>query len=339
MSDIAPQAHRRDLAWLVVAPVVALAWLVANHGLPSALPEGASARHPGAWLSELVAWALQSLTGFAPLATLLSVFSAAVLGVLAAYLLRRLLYNGWPLIDSVVFLAALAANAIVLRMVVSDDAAIPAMVAFAAVIPALRRLEAVGDAQAEMSFGLVLPLLFLAGPATALLTLPLALLGALLDPLARKDHRAFIAMFLVALMPTLLVIVGIAAFAGWDEVLSVTAVYRSFATPEPLTWQLAAQSFLVFAVVVAPFIVILIAYWVSGDDRRRQPLSAALVWVLPAYLLLGAVLFSWPIAPGVPAFAFLGAFAAWLAVARLHAPLRRAAIAIAVLTTIASWAL
>ena len=340
MSDVAAASKRSDLSWLIVAPVVALAWFAASRTIPPAsVADGSTAAHSGAWLTELAVWALQLLTAFAPMETLLSVFSAAVLGVLSAYLLRRLLYNGWPLTEAAVFLGALAANALVLRGVASDQAAIPIMVALAAVVPGLRRLEAVGDAQAEMSFGLVLPLLFLAGPATAILALPLALLGALLDPLARRDHRAFIAMFLVALMPTLLVVVGIAAFAGWQEILAVGRVYASFLTPEPSSWDVAARFLRAFAVAAGPLVPVFVIYCVSGDDRRRQPLSAAMVWALPACLVLGAILFSWPIAPAVPAFAFLGAFAAWLAVARLHPALRQTAIAITVVATIASWAL
>jgi hypothetical protein len=68
-------------------------------------------------------------------------------------------------------------------------------------------------------------------------------------------------------------------------------------------------------------------------------LSAALVWLLPAYLLLGAIFFSWPIAPAVPGIAFLGAFVAWLSVARLHRLLRCAAVAIAIATALLSWAI
>jgi hypothetical protein len=341
MSEAALTARRKDANWLIVAPVVAVAWLLASHGLRGALTtvDPALSGRTGAWLSELVVWALQPLTVFAAPETVLQVFSAGVLGVLAAYVLRRLLYNDWPLPDAAILVGAVAANALLLDAVLHDQGALPVMIAFAAVIPGLRRLESVGDAQAEMSFGLVLPLLFLAGPATALLVLPLAIMGALLDPLARQDRRAFVAMFLVALMPTLLVVVGIAAFAGWREIISVAASYKSLIEPHPLSLPAGGRYLLVFAATVLPFAPIFVAYSLSGDDRRRQPLSAALVWLLPAYLLLGAIFFSWPIAPAVPGIAFLGAFVAWLSVARLHRLLRCAAVAIAIATALLSWAI
>jgi hypothetical protein len=61
------------------------------------------------------------------------------------------------------------------------------------------------------------------------------------------------------------------------------------------------------------------------------------VLVLPVYLLLGALFFSWPMSPAAPAAVFLGAFASWLAVARLTPTFQRVSAALMVLGTIVSW--
>jgi hypothetical protein len=82
------------------------------------------------------------------------------------------------------------------------------MLACAAVVPAIRRLESVGDVQAEMSFGLVLPLLFLAGPTMTLLVPVLALFGAASDPSVRTEPRALAAMIIVSIKPSVLILVG-----------------------------------------------------------------------------------------------------------------------------------
>jgi hypothetical protein len=338
-----PSAERTDTrsAWVAataVALLVAVAWIWSadtGRGLQSlALSEGT---RDGAWLSDLVVWLLTALpTSLSP-NTMLAVFSAGVLGALIAWLYRRLIYNDWPVFEALIFVGALACNSFIVSAVTADHRVIPLMLACAAVIPGIRRLESVGDVQAEMSFGLLLPLLFLAGPATTLLIPMLAVFGALSDSETRRNHSAFVAMFLVAVMPTLLVLTGLVGMLGIDEAVRLaTEIYGPAFQPEVLSRGKWTPFLVIFAYAVLPFATLIVAYWLQRD-RRRQPWSATAVLVLPVYLLLGGLFFSWPISSAAPAAVFLGAFASWLAVARLTPAFRRVSVALMVLGTIVSW--
>jgi hypothetical protein len=300
-------------------------------------PPASAGLDEGAWLTDLVTRPIMALPWPWPLETVLAVVAACVLGMLIAWLYERLVYNDWTRIEALLFVVFLAGSSAVVGSVTGDHRAIATMVACIAVVPGIRRIESVGDVQANMSFGLVLPLLFLAGPPLAPLILPLALFGALADPVARHDWRAFVAMFLVAIMPTLLVFTGMIGLFGIPEVMRlVTEVYVpafSFARLDhAATEALLTQ----FAQTVLPFGVVTVAYMFMRD-RRWQPVSAIAVMVLPLYLVGGAIAFSWPISPSLPTVAFLAAYASWLSVARLRPVFRWASIALMLLTAAVSW--
>jgi hypothetical protein len=327
-------------AWSIVL-LVALAWYLEKKvevlPLGRATASGAAALHDGQWLTALVAWLFAGLNLPWPLASVLAVFSAGVLGALLAWLYQRLVYNEWTPPEAIGVVACLGATAVVVGAVMGDHGAIPLMLACAAVVPGIRRLESVGDAQAEMSFGLVLPLLFLAGPATAVLIPALALFGAQSDPFARGDPRAFLAMFLVAIMPTLLVIAGMIAMLGGAHALQLFGtIYGDAFRPHLLAWSEARRLLCLAGLTVMPALLVIAAYCLT-PDRRRQPWSAVAVLVLPLYLVAGMVLFSWPIAFWAPTAVFLGAFAAWLSVARISPLFRWAAVALLLLEAVISW--
>src|SRR5262249_33869102 len=150
--------------------------------------------------------------------------------------------------------------------VMGDHSAIPLMLACAAVVPGIRRLESVGDAQAEMSFGLVLPFLFLAGPATAVLIPALSLFGAQSDPIARRDARAFAAMFLVAIMPTLLVIAGMFAMLGGGDAWQLfRAIYVQAFRPRLLGWSEARLVLGLAGLTIVPAALVILAYCFTPD--------------------------------------------------------------------------
>jgi len=96
------------------------------------------------------------------------------------------------------------------------------------------------------------------------------------------------------------------------------------------------QLLTVAAYTVLPFAIVTIAYMLVRD-RRWQPVSAAAVLMLPAYLIVGTMIFSWPVPATLPTVAFLGAFASWLSVARLSAVVRRVSIVLMLLTAALSW--
>ena len=302
-----------------------------------AAPSASTGAGGGAWLTDLVARPIMALPWPWPVETVLSVVAACVLGTLIAWLYERLVYNDWTRIEALLFVAFLSGNAAIIASLTGDYRAIATMVACIAVVPGIRRIELVGDVQANMSFGLVLPLLFLAGPPLAPLILPLALFGALADPVARHDWRAFVAMFLVAIMPTLLVFTGMIGLFGITEVMRlVTEIYVpafSFARLDHAATQ-ALATHLVYTVL--PFAIVTVAY-VFMRDRRWQPVSAIAVIILPLYLVGGAIVFSWSISPSLPTVAFLGAYASWLSVARLRPVFRWVSIALMLITAALSW--
>jgi hypothetical protein len=291
----------------------------------------------GEWLSYLVVQAIGALPFDWPLSTALAVVTAGVLGFLIGWLYQRLIYNNWTHVEALLLVALLGANAVVIGMVMGDHRPIATMIACIVVIPGIRRIESVGDVQANMSFGLVLPLLFLAGPATVPLIVPLCLFGALADPEGRRDLRVFIAMFLVAIMPTLLVLTGmLGMFGGPEFVRIVQGIYVPAYAPDQLNAASTLALLTVATYTILPFVIVTIAY-VLVRDRRWQPVSALSVVVLPLYLVAGAIVFSWPISPALPTAAFLGAFTSWLSVARLSAVFRRVSIALMLLTAALSW--
>jgi hypothetical protein len=327
------------LALAIAAGFILLIWLLSLGGIePFEVAKGApsSGVAEGTWISAIVVWFFTALSLPWPLATVLEFFWAGAVGVLLAWLYRRLVYNDWPAFEALVFVGSLGLNAVVVSAVATDHSAIPVMLACAAVIPGIRRLESVGDVQAEMSFGLVLPLLFLAGPTTALLVPVLAAFGALSDRVARQDGKAFIAMFLVAIMPTVLVLTGMLGVFGATVATSTLATIQAVIQPRLLDAVTGRALLSVAAYTVLPFAPVIVAYWFNWD-RRRQPWSAVAVIALPIYLIAGALVFSWPVPPTLPTAAVLAGFASWLSVARLRPAFRRACIGLILLAVGLSW--
>lgn len=289
----------------------------------------------GSWLTDIfartVAWAPWPW----PLASVLSVLGGCILGMMAGWLYERLVYNDWSRLDALIFVGALIANSAVVATM--HYLSMATLIACIVIVPAIRRVESVGDVQATMSLGLALPILLLAGPQLAPLILPLAFFGALYDPVARHDLRAFIAMFLVAIMPTLLVITGMFGLLGPAETWRLaTEVYAAAFTPDRLAPGATEALLRVAMFTVLPFAPVTLFYLIDVD-RRWQPVSAAMVLLLPAWLIAGTILFSWPIPLSLPTAAFLGSCGAWLSAARLKPHFRLAAMAVMMLSAILSW--
>lgn len=318
---------------------IALLWHLragVGDGIP-AVPSASAGLEGGAWLTDLVARPIMALPWPWPIETVLAVVAACVLGVLIAWLYERLVYNDWTRLEALLFVVCLTGSSAIVGSVTGDHRAIATMVACIAVVPGIRRIESVGDVQANMSFGLVLPLLFLAGPPLAPLILPLALFGALADPVARHDWRAFVAMFLVAAMPTLLVFTGMIGLFGIPEVMRLAREVYAPAFSFVRLDHAATQALVVrFVYTVLPFAIVIVAYMFMRD-RRWQPVSALAVMILPLYLVCGAIVFAWPIPPSLPTVAFLGAYASWLSVARLRPIFRWVSIMLMLLTAALSW--
>src|SRR3569623_2314707 len=138
----------------------------------------------------------------------LLLLAAVAAGLTFGVLYERMRAHGGLAIGAVLVLLARGLHAGVLYTITAQSRAIPLYIAIAALIPAIRSMEEVGDVQAAIGLGLLLPLLLLASPSITPLILPLALGIALANPDGRRDPRAFVAMLLVALLPTVIVAIG-----------------------------------------------------------------------------------------------------------------------------------
>lgn len=302
-----------------------------------AVLEAGDAWRRGGWLSQLVLW----LVGFLPernlRQTALSLLGAVAGGALVGMLYGRLRANGWFAIGALLMVTAFCADALVIYTVTGASLAIPLLAAVAALIPSIRRLESVGDVQSAIGIGLTLPLLLLASPTTTPLILPLAIGSALADPDGRRDPRAFFAMTLVAILPTIIVataVIGFAAQAGYDPSAVIGAYVRDYDRIVVGDWprMLGAIGFF------APVLVVPIIYCVAPNvGEKRYVWSAFAVVALPLYLVVGASVLPWSYPTWVAPLTLLGTFVSWLAVARLKLWLRVIALLMLVLSAGLSW--
>jgi len=289
----------------------------------------------GVWMSEIVLFLLRFLPAGNIQELALNCFAPLVAGALIGLLYHNLRDSNWPRYAALAVIAAVAAHPLTLYTITAASLPSPILVAFAAIIPVIRRLEAIGDVQAEVTLGLALPLLLLAGPETAPLIVPLALLSVFWNPDARREFRAFLAMFIVALLPTMMVALGVLGFALHNhiEIGAALAPYAAaFSHFEPGRW---ADGLLPLA-LMSP-IALVPAIHCLVPDRRRKMWSALCVIAFPLYLAIGREVFVWSMPDWVPAVALIACFAAWAAVVRLHRPMRYATLALLALTVVIAW--
>lgn len=293
----------------------------------------------GGWLSQVILRLVGLLPGTQLQQWALSLTAAVVTGLAFGVLYDRLRANGWFRIGAFIALVALLLHAGGLYTITASSRAIPLYIAFAALIPAIRSLEDVGDVQSAIGLGLLLPLLLLASPAAALLIIPLALAAALADPDGRRDPRAFVAMLLVALLPSVIVAIGIVGFimqAGMDigaVLVPYIGAYSSIRL-DPQALSAGLEGLVVFAPVL--LIPLLYCFWPALPERRHV-FSALAVVLLPLYLVFARAALTTTMTPIVPPLALIVAFISWLSVVRLPLQLRVLALALLALSAAASW--
>jgi hypothetical protein len=342
-----PRAGRRPL-WrpaTVAVAVVALsvflflAQLVIDAGFlrrDIAALQAGEAWKTGGWLSQLVL----RIVGFIPDVGLqqstLSLLAAVAAGLLFGVLYHRMRANGWLWFGAMVTLIGVAAHAEVLYAITAASRGLPLFFAFAAMIPAIRSMEEVGDVQAAIGLGLLMPLLLLASPITTVLILPFAIGAALSDPDGRRDARAFVAMLLVALLPTLIVAIGILGFLAQAKLDMAEALVPYAVTYGDLHIGDVARS-LSALVVFAPVLLVPLLYCIWPNVEDRYVLSALAVIALPLYLAVARTIFTTAMEAFVPAVALLATFASWLAVVRLPFTLRAFALTMLVASVVLSW--
>lgn len=293
----------------------------------------------GGWLSQVVLRIVSLLPGTAMQQLALSLTASVVSGLAFGVLYDRLRANGWFRFGAFMLLVGLLAHSGVLYTLTASSRAIPLFIAFAALIPAIRSLEDVGDVQSAISLGLLLPLLLLASPIATLLIIPLSIGAALADPDGRKDPRAFIAMLLVAVLPTIIVAIGIVGFIAQARMDLMAAVYPYLHTYSDLHFDLnALLTGLQALSVFSPVLLVPIAYclWPNLPEKRHVYSALAIV-ALPLYLVVARSIVTTTMTPIVPPLALLSAFISWLAVVRLPFPLRLASLVLIMLSAVGSW--
>jgi hypothetical protein len=301
--------------------------------------EAGDAWKTGGWLSQVVLRVVSLIDDRWLRQTTLSLISAVAAGLTFGVLYERMRAHGWLAIGAVLVLLALGLHAATLYTITAQSRAIPLYIAVAALIPAIRSMEEVGDVQAAIGLGLMLPLLLLASPTTTPLILPLAVGVALANPDARRDPRAFAAMLLVAMLPTLIVAIGILGFlaqAGFDvadALMTYVNTYRGFHFGDPMPSLVALAAF-------APVGLVPLVYCVyPGLPEKRHVVSALLILAFPLYLVLVRTTLVTAMTPIVPPLALIAGFVSWLAVVRLPMALRVFAVAMLVVSAAASWLL
>lgn len=329
------------IVWVVsLTALMLIAWHVINSGFVrrdiEALQAGEAWR-TGGWLSQVVL----SLVGLIPninwQQTALSLTAAVVAGLAFGVLYDRMRANGWTIVGSVIMLVLLASHANVLYAITAASRGLPLYFAFAAIIPAIRHMERVGDVQSTIGLGLLMPLVLLAGPLTTPLILPLALGAALADPDGRRDPRAFVAMLLVAVIPALIVAIGVVGFVAQSGIGVENVILPYLTTYGALKLGDVTQS-LTTLFVFAPVAVVPLIYclWPNLPEKRHI-WSALAVVAMPVWLAVARMVFNSAMQPFVPAVALLAAYVSWLCVVRLPLVLRAIAMIALAVAVLTSW--
>ena len=329
------------IVWVVsLAVLLLIAWHVIDAGFVrrdiEALREGEAWR-TGGWLSQLVL----SLVGLIPnldwQQQILSLTAAVFAGLAFGLLYDRMRANGWTIVGSVLMLLLLASHANVLYAITAASRGLPLYFAFAAIIPAIRKMEEVGDVQSTIGLGLLMPLVLLAGPLTTPLIIPLALGAALADPDGRRDPRAFVAMLLVALIPALIVAIGVVGFVAQSGIGVENVILPYYATYGELRLGDVAYSLgILFTFAPVAVVPLLYCIWPNLPEKRHV-WSALAVVAMPVWLAAGRMIFSSSMQPFVPAVALLAAYISWLCVVRLPFLLRVLAMVALAIAVLASW--
>lgn len=258
----------------------------------------------------------------------------ACVGALLTY--RFLLVSGWPAIQAALALGLVACHGVLIYATTSASSEFPVLLSAAALIPAQRRLEAVGDVRSVINYSLTLTLLLLAGPPLAALIPLLVLAVPFHEAEARRKPQVFAAMLLVAVIPTLIIITGVWAMAaragvGMDVLAQPFMEQFSFA-------RRPGALMMVLLMATAPLGLALVIHG-AVPDRRRKPITTLVALALPLYLAIGNSTFDWQLAPWTPAATMMATALGWLCATRIRPWLRWVTLALLLAGSVASWLL
>jgi hypothetical protein len=333
---------RRDLALpaglMVVAFLLFLGGNLAGNGIvgqAGVVEPALPGWEHGSLLRVLAVW-VASWFPLVDAATALLLVYVFMAGLAALLTYRFLLVSGWPAIQAALALGLIASHGMLIYATTTSSAEFLILLAVAALVPAQRRLEAVGDVQSVINYSLTLTLLLMAGPPVTVLLPLLMLFVPFHEAEARQKPQVFAAMLLVAAVPTLIIIAGVwamAARAGIGTDVLLQPFVEAFV---PVRRPVAAM--IVLSVVTAPVALILVAHG-ALPDRRRKPLTTLVAIALPLYLAIGNSFFDWQLAPWTPAAAMMATALGWLCATRIRPWMRWLTLAMLLISAAASWML
>ena len=298
-------------------------------GMLAGWEHGSLLRVVAVWIASWFGFPVGADTGLVLLYVMLA-------GVGSAIAYRALRVSDWPAAQALLAVALFAANGLLVYSVTTASHEFLLLLVLAALIPARRLLEAVGDVQSIINYGLTLTLLLMAGPPLAMLIPVLVLAVPLRDAEARQKPQVFGAMLLVAVVPTLIIMAGVWALAARAG-LPLDVMIEPFTQTVSLSPQPIVASLLLLAatapVGIGMFIHLLVA------DRRRKILTSILALLLPAYLLVGNSQLDWEFAVWLPAAAMMATTMGWLGATRVRPWMRLLTLGLLAAGTMASWLL
>lgn len=309
--------------------------LAANHiALSDAAHPVIAGWSEGSLAQVLLVWIAGWFSPLLDRATALVLLYTGLAAGAAAVLFHHLRLNAWPAWQAGLAIVFVLVHPVVLQAVTLARPELLSAFAAALFIPACRRLEAIGDVLATVSFGLSLVALMLSGPLMALMIPLLALIMPFSDIEARRDPRIFLALMLVTTGPVLIVIAGVSAMwlragLGFDQLILPFQVGLAV-TPADNTPVLIALCGIPVALVVARKMLL--------SDRRYKVRTGIAVLVLPIYLVLADLFLNLDFPDWAPALIWLGATLGWLATTRIHPWSRLLVLTLLALGSLIAWA-
>jgi len=290
----------------------------------------------GSLLQVLADWAAGWFVDVIDQQTALALIYITVAAVGAAGMFWQLRNSDWPVVQALLAMLLILSHPMLLQTVTTVGPEFSIVIASAMLIPGRRGLEAVGDAQSVINYGLILLLLLMAGPPLAAIIPILLLAVPLSDPEARRRPRAFLAMLLVGIVPVLIILLGVLVIAGRAGVGLDTLLapfWRAFEGREaPLFGPLALM------VVSAPVGLAVLLHALI-PDRRRKVFTSVMVLAVPVYLAVGNSVFAFNLSPWVPAVAFMAASMGWLGATRIRPWMRWIVLVLLLTGSVVSWQL
>lgn len=329
--------------WTAAGLLVSIALLLAGgnlagNGVFAAVQSGGilPGWEQGSLLRVLLIWMAGWFGAVLDTSTALVLIYVGLAAFAGASTYRSLRQSDWPGWMALLALVLLLAHPMLLQSITLATPEFVLMLAAGMLIPARRLLEAVGDVQSVLGYGLVLPVLLLAGPPLALLILPLVMAVPLSEREARRNGGVFLAMSVVAIIPVIIVILGVWSMTarvgiGMDYLLAPFAQAYSIDQASPV------QPMILLA-IGAPVGLTVILHMIV-PDRRRKIMTSLLVLGVPAWVLLGNSYLSFGVQPWAPALILVGTSMGWLAATRVRPWMRWMVLGLMLVGDAASWTL